>query len=157
MLLTGGTCEVDLTVASHPHTLIHSQPGSVALEADAERPWDNVDFVVGYGVWRDSITATVHVELPADEDELSADNPDARGSFCVSVSPPGGWMHRIKDGASCSVVEPQCLPARHDFYTSCLLDTVLKVPACLWHIQLPSFDMALKCTTVLATPKVRHP
>lgn len=45
--------------------------------------WDNTDFVVGYGVWRDHLTATVHAEPP------TPGLPDQRGTFALSITPPG--------------------------------------------------------------------
>eukprot|EP00879_Flechtneria_rotunda_P001855 GHRR01002023.1.p1 GENE.GHRR01002023.1~~GHRR01002023.1.p1 ORF type:complete len:570 (+),score=126.11 GHRR01002023.1:3309-5018(+) len=45
--------------------------------------WDNCDFVGGYRVWRDQITATVHVEPP------QPGMPDQRGTFALSMTPPG--------------------------------------------------------------------
>ncbi len=45
--------------------------------------WDNADVVAGYAVWRDTLCAAVHVEEP----EPGA--PDQRGTFALSVTPPG--------------------------------------------------------------------
>lgn len=49
-----------------------------------EQVWENGDFVAGYSVWRDQMTATVYVEPP------QPGMPDQRGTFALSVTPPGG-------------------------------------------------------------------
>jgi hypothetical protein len=44
-------------------------------------------------VWRDSLTATIHVApplLPSDPDVKASGTTDLRGSFCISITPPGG-------------------------------------------------------------------
>ncbi|KAF8061371.1 ITIH5 [Scenedesmus sp. PABB004] len=80
---TGNGEEVDLLVPSHPTAIMDSQRGSIAFELDNSQPWDNGDFIAGYSVWRDSMTATVHVEPP------QPGLPDQRGTFALSITPPG--------------------------------------------------------------------
>lgn len=45
--------------------------------------WDNTDFVAGYSVRRDHLTATIHVEPPV------PGMPDQRGTFALCITPPG--------------------------------------------------------------------
>jgi hypothetical protein len=50
----------------------------------SQQVWPNQDYVVGYSVWRDSVTATVHVEPPQPD-------MDEQGSFALAITPPGQW------------------------------------------------------------------
>ncbi|KAI8464066.1 MAG: von Willebrand factor type A domain-containing protein, partial [Monoraphidium minutum] len=94
-----GVLDVTLTINSgapgpvewlttHPTSVLQQQPGSVALTLDRSQPWASDDVVASYSVWRNAMTATLHVAPPASGDAAAA-AIDPRGSFCMMVSPPG--------------------------------------------------------------------
>lgn len=81
---TGVTKPVDFKVSSHPMLVTEEIPGRVVMVGDVSHPWANTDFVVSYQVWGDAIVASLNVQ-PAKKSQ----SQDPRGTFALSISPPG--------------------------------------------------------------------
>jgi len=74
---------VDMKCPSHPVTTLAAIPGSLKFKLDENTQWPNRDFVCGYGMWRDGITATMLVQPP------QPGAMEGQGTFCLTISPPG--------------------------------------------------------------------
>jgi hypothetical protein len=73
-------------VAEHLAVVVATAAAAAAAYVQV---WENGDFVAGYSVWtRDQVTATVHVEAP------QPGMPDQRGTFALSITPPGAGCGR---------------------------------------------------------------
>lgn len=86
VLINSGTTEPLKSYAGR-HALVATEAapnGRVVLTTNKQAEWPNTDIEVGYQVWGSSVSASVNVQ-PHDG---SADNPDPRGTFCLSVAPP---------------------------------------------------------------------
>ena len=81
---TGVSQPVDYKVSSHPMLVTEEMPGRVVLTGDRTKPWANTDFVVSYNVWSEAIVASVNVQQPG-----KTPSQDPRGTFVLSISPPG--------------------------------------------------------------------
>ena len=83
---TGASSPVDFKVTSHSMLITEQLPGRVTLKSDKSKHWPNSDFNVAYQVWGDAIVASLNVQ-PAKSAKANAS--DSRGTFALSISPPG--------------------------------------------------------------------
>ena len=98
---SGAPGAVEWRLGRHPARVAAARPGSVALALDRESAWPDCDVVADFAVWRQALTATLHVRPPAgakggaggggagDDEDGGGDDGDGRGSFVLMVSPPG--------------------------------------------------------------------
>lgn len=81
---TGVNKPVDFKINSHPMLITEEKAGRVVLQGDRTKPWANSDFHLSYKVWGEAIVASLNVQ-PASK----TGNADPRGTFALSISPPG--------------------------------------------------------------------